>query len=655
MAASSNPEPVTASSEIIRRARTWAAGLREIVHARQSVAESTVVALLRWMTVVSLLIGLALRLTEGSTGLSNPVFMLVVPLTFTLLEALFRWSARGPLVWYSTAVVLSGLGVFTAYRNGPIALIVGMCLVPFVHVLLPARHALWASLAILVGMPVAAILGGQSPAMFILVRAVGTGVILLLICRFSIRHVMLVNDGAMRLGAEVGEEISRLEREAAEAETARSEAARRDDVTGLLTLQGVRAMVAERSTGDEVWGQSAVIAIRLGKWEETASALPLGVQEEALATFGARLRLFAGDDAVVGRLGRTEYVVVWPDAGSNTLSGWPRVRQLYHSLREPVLFGERAIVTAPVVGMSRFPADGATFEDCLRRAEIARVIAQHAGVDAPSRYDPAMERQLVDRAQLMERIRLGITRGDFELWYQPIVPTAGGPARSAEALVRWRDGERGIVGPAEFLPLITSVELLAELSKWVFAQAARDVQRFRKEIDPTFRVAVNVSPELLGGWNATTASRFFEVTGVPHDAIIFELTESAFIELNHEVRRFLESVRARGVRIAIDDFGTGYSSLDRLETFPVDILKVDRAFVRRVGEGSRGSRVLRAIVQMGRDLGLTVVAEGVETEPQRQLLAELGCPSMQGFLYSPAVRADELVRLVVETPLASIG
>ena len=194
---------------------------------------------------------------------------------------------------------------------------------------------------------------------------------------------------------------------------------------------------------------------------------------------------------------------------------------------------------------------------------------------------------------------------------------------------------------------------MPDLTRWALQRAVADVQRIRAAVAPAFRISVNVAPELLTLLDADAALRVFDELGPPSEAITLELTEASFIEITEAVRQVLNSLRARGVKVAVDDFGTGYSSLDRLESLPVDILKIDRAFVRRLdGGAARSVGVIRAVLHLGRELGLEIVAEGVETEAQRAQLAELGCPSMQGYLYSQAVPVDELIALIARTPLA---
>lgn len=198
--------------------------------------------------------------------------------------------------------------------------------------------------------------------------------------------------------------------------------------------------------------------------------------------------------------------------------------------------------------------------------------------------------------------------------------------------------------------------MMPDLTQWALRRAVADVRRIRAAVDPAFRISVNIAPELLAAMNAVAAIRTLESLEAPPESLTMELTEASFIEMNEEVRKVLQAMRARGVKVAVDDFGTGYSSLDRLESLPVDILKIDRAFIRRLdGGASRSAGVLRAVVQLGRVLGLEMVAEGVETEAQRATLAELGCPTIQGYLFSKAVPVDDLIALIERTPAAPVG
>jgi EAL domain-containing protein (putative c-di-GMP-specific phosphodiesterase class I) len=260
-----------------------------------------------------------------------------------------------------------------------------------------------------------------------------------------------------------------------------------------------------------------------------------------------------------------------------------------------------------------------------------------------SRFDPALHAQALSRLELSAELPAAIERGELELHYQPIVGLAGEPAGGVEALVRWRHPARGLLGPGEFIELAERTGAIVPLGRWVLEQACRDVGRWQRESGAeSLYVSVNVSQAQLDDDAFVTHVRgALAAAGVQGSALMVEVTESVFARDADGAAQRLRELRALGVRTAIDDFGTGHSALSALRRLPVDVLKIDRSFIEEIASRPASRTLLAGIVQLGRSLGLEIIAEGVERPDQARELAALGAMSAQGFLYArPMPAAD---------------
>jgi EAL domain-containing protein (putative c-di-GMP-specific phosphodiesterase class I) len=233
-------------------------------------------------------------------------------------------------------------------------------------------------------------------------------------------------------------------------------------------------------------------------------------------------------------------------------------------------------------------------------------------------------------------LRSALERGELELAFQPVVDLASGRVREFEALLRWRHPERGLIGPGEFIGLAEETGLIVPIGNWVLAEACRQaaVWTAARPDDPP-SVAVNVSPRQFR--DTTLGHTLWQAlgeTGVAPDRLTLEVTEAALAEDERGAAAFLHALKGAGVRVALDDFGTGYSSLGRLHLLPLDVIKIDRSFVRDLGRSTHAEAIVRAVTAMGHELGLAVTAEGIETEEQRRALVELGCDRGQGYLFA---------------------
>lgn len=338
------------------------------------------------------------------------------------------------------------------------------------------------------------------------------------------------------------------------------------------------------------------------------------------------------------------------------------VRELHEKLAAafavPLIVASHEIRIRVKAGLARFPENGSDAESMLQNAEAALHKARKSG-ERFLRHRREINTEVAERLALEQRLRVALDAGQFELHYQPQFSIPGKILCGAEALLRWRDPEQGLVPPAVFLNVLESTGLIIDVGDWVLHRAAQDLRRWRLLGFDSLRIAVNVSPVQLR--DPDFADRYLRATGWgshPDErvGVDLEITEGALLEDSATVIGSLEALRARGTQVSIDDFGTGYSSLSRLSKLPVDALKIDRSFVITLSGADESSHALvSTIVSLARALKLSTVAEGVETTEQLEVLRKLGCEQSQGYLHSrpvPGEKLDELLGLAAfQTPL----
>ena len=313
---------------------------------------------------------------------------------------------------------------------------------------------------------------------------------------------------------------------------------------------------------------------------------------------------------------------------------------------EPFVIEQREIPVAVRSGFTIFPEQGTAADALVQQAEAALHSARTTG-ERRVYYSAKTQSQLVSGLALEHRLRLALERQQFELYYQPKVNVRSRRIEGVEALIRWRDPDRGLVSPAEFLPVLESSGLMVDVGDWVIRRAALDCQRWLNAGLPPVRVAVNVSPsQLRRGDFAEAFFKSLHTWSTPEAGLDVEITEGSLHEgLAEEVTK-LKLLRAGGVRVAIDDFGTGYSSLGRLAQLPVDTLKIDQSFISQVPKDPVSRKLVETIVSLARAFNLNTVAEGVENQDQLDFIWHMGCDQSQGYLHSRPLPADEFAHLL---------
>ncbi len=387
----------------------------------------------------------------------------------------------------------------------------------------------------------------------------------------------------------------------------------------------------------------ALLLIDLDHFKEVNDTLGHDKGDELLIEAVRRIDACLGGSDLAARLGGDEFAAVVADsaqlAGLDALAG-----QLVASVAAPYRLGtERAFVSASI-GIAHYPEDAATIADLLRHADQAMYAAKGAGRNRYSRFSHALQDAMQHRIGLSNDLHDALAAGQLDVHYQPIVELATGRICKAEALLRWQHPRHGPVAPSDFVPLAETGGMIIEIGDWVFRRAADEVLRLRALDFPAFQIAVNVSPLQFRNDDGLQQRWLAHLAGLalPAGSVGIEITEGLLLDVSTELTDTLRGFSAAGVQISLDDFGTGYSSLAYLTRFDIDVLKIDRAFVHRMDSQAQDLALCEAIVAMAHKLGLKVVAEGVETEGQRALLAAAGCDYGQGYLFARPMPAPEL-------------
>ena len=303
------------------------------------------------------------------------------------------------------------------------------------------------------------------------------------------------------------------------------------------------------------------------------------------------------------------------------------------------------------IGVAFYPENATTPEALVQAADIAMYEAKRSGKDRVARYSSEMLDKLSDRMSMESALRRAIPGGQLRLYLQPRASAATGELVGFEALVRWQHPELGLVSPQRFIPLAEESYLIVELGNWVAATACEILARWRSIGKKIVPISINVSArQLKDAEFRTHLQAQMHKYGVHSSEIGIELTESMTIGDDDEIQNEFRLLADMGLELMIDDFGTGYSSLARLQSLSVDVLKIDQSFVRNLSAGGEGIVLCQAMTQMGKTLGLTVVAEGVETTEQLQLLQLMGCDEIQGYIASPPVPTDEALQMLEAPP-----
>ncbi|KAF0100394.1 MAG: diguanylate cyclase/phosphodiesterase [bacterium] len=417
-----------------------------------------------------------------------------------------------------------------------------------------------------------------------------------------------------------------------------------DPVTGLPTRPHLLEQLEELARRPE--HAFALLHMDLDGFQKVNDALGHAVGDRLLAEAAGRLvAVLRASDSVI-RSGSDEFALILPGA-ANLDAVLPVARKVLAAMQRPYILGDSRLHLSASIGIALYPEHAADGQQLFRCADIALTAAKHAGRNRWSVYLAEGAAQSSRRVVLEEHMYDAIQNGEFEMHYQPICRAATGEIEAVEALMRWHRPEEGGISPAEFIPLAERNGLIGFLGTWSLRASCHQVARWNAAWGTRLRASVNLSPVQFRQGNIV--SRVREVLGesaLRADCLSLEITEGTLMHDPGEVEEVLNELRGLGVSISVDDFGTGYSSLAYLKRFPLSCLKIDRSFVRDLETDANDLAIVSAIFGLAKELGLRVVAEGVESERQLAILAGKGCDQVQGYLLGRPVSAAELTHKV---------
>ncbi len=387
--------------------------------------------------------------------------------------------------------------------------------------------------------------------------------------------------------------------------------------------------------------QFALLYIDIDEFKGINDSLGHHIGDELLKAVAARIRSCLGENDLIARLGGDEFAVIQTSVKS-IVEIREFVTRIHETIRQPYQCLGHRLSTDASIGVALAPQDGTELDHLIKNADLAMYGAKSDGRRTYRFFEPAMDASAKARLTMEQDLRQALVAGGFEIHYQPVVDLHRNEVTGCEALLRWRHPERGMVSPAEFIPVAEDTGLIIELGDWVLRTACAEAAQWPDHI----RLAVNVSPvQLKCQTLALKIVAALGASGLPASRLELEITEAVLIHDDEAALAILHQLREIGVRIALDDFGTGYSSLSYLKRFPFDKIKIDRCFVSDVAEIDGSAAIVQAVVNIAASRHMTTTAEGVETRAQQQMLRTLGCTEMQGYLFSAAKPGPEVRKL----------
>ncbi len=417
-----------------------------------------------------------------------------------------------------------------------------------------------------------------------------------------------------------------------------------DDLTGLFNRNMMHEQLKQaliRAQRNDL--QVVVAFLDLDNFKDVNDTLGHDAGDLLLKETASRIKACIRENDTVARLGGDEFVIIMADI--DDIEGVERAAiTVLESLSTPYQINEDVVHSSVSIGLTVYPDDALSSEELLKNADQAMYGAKNMGRNSYRYFTESMRDRALNRMRLTQDLRQAIDNDEFFIVYQPIVNLATGEIHKAEALLRWRHPERGLVSPADFVPLAEETGLIINISDWMFDEILSLVSDLRQSNHPDFQVSINTSPIQYKQDTGNITKWLSKLQECTDDScpLAFEITENLLMENKGDLTELLRDLQASGISISIDDFGTGYSSLSYLQNYQADYLKIDISFVQKLTHKSDDATLCEAIVVMAKKLGIQVVAEGIETEEQEQILKAMECDFGQGYLLSKPLEAQDL-------------
>ena len=434
-----------------------------------------------------------------------------------------------------------------------------------------------------------------------------------------------------------------------ELENANSELHRYAYQDGLTDLPNRRFFYEEIQTLiSNINTSFALIFLDLDGFKDVNDSLGHDYGDLLLHHVANRLKACIKDEDIIARLGGDEFTLILKNA--NQTIAVKVADKIKQALLKPIQLKEETVCVTASIGITLYPEHGSTVEKLVKRADQAMYLSKKKGRNRYEFFSYSIEEKATEKRKLIEEIKVGLKESQFELYYQPIFSVDGKSITKAEALIRWNHPQKGLIGPNEFIPMAEKNGLISDIGRWVKSQAIQDCTLFNKLSKRLIQVSVNTSPleiDRSGEWveQWIQASEQFNLPG---HSVLIEVTENTLMGTDSEIKRQLKRLSEFQIDVAIDDFGVGYSSLAYLQRLDIDILKIDRSFIKDIEKNDNSIALVRAIITMAHNLNVEVVAEGVEKQEQYMLLKQMQCDYIQGYYFSKPVSKKVFVSEFIE-------
>ncbi len=420
-----------------------------------------------------------------------------------------------------------------------------------------------------------------------------------------------------------------------------------DTATGLPNrLLLIDRLVMALSAATRSGGMLALLFVGVDRFKMVNDTLGHGLGDKLISNVANRLNACVGKQAVVTRVGGDVFGILLPDLADSKAAA-TIAESMIEEVRQPIDLNGYTWHTSASIGIAVCPDDGQNAELLIKNAESAMYRAKEQGGGGYQFYTKSMNEKVLERILLENSLRQALGNNELVVYYQPLIDGISGRTAGVEALVRWQHPERGLVPPMDFIPLAEETGLIVPIGEWVLRTACAQNKAWQEAGYPPIVVSVNLSGRQFHQSNFIgMVGQVLAETGLAPEYLELEITESIALEDVSYTIAILKELGSMGIKIAIDDFGTGYSSLSYLKRFPITTLKIDRIFVKDATQDAQDAAIITAIIVLAHNLNLKVIAEGVETVEQRLFLRERHCNMMQGFLFSRALPADQMVNLL---------
>ncbi|MBB1272644.1 EAL domain-containing protein [Psychromonas sp. SR45-3] len=395
--------------------------------------------------------------------------------------------------------------------------------------------------------------------------------------------------------------------------------------------------------------QLAIAMLDLDKFKDINDSLGHGVGDAVLVECSKRIKACIRKNDIAARLGGDEFIIVF--VGTTTPEDIDKIAQkLSNSLAKPYLIQEKNIFCTASIGLAFYPNDALTIDALLRNADQAMYRAKTQGRNSVHYFTDNMRTDFMKRMEIIQDLRIAVMQNQFYMVYQPIVNLENNQIIKAEALIRWQHPEKGLISPFDFIPIAEEIGVIIEISQWIFEEVSEQTKIWRNQYCKDLTISINTSPvqfkndgQQIKSWAESLITR-----EIPCEAIAIEITENLVMENQDEVVDVLDTIREQGIAVSIDDFGTGYCSFSYLKNYAIDYLKIDKSFVQNMSADNKDVALCEAIIVMAKKLNIEVIAEGIETEQQKQLLIDAGCLLGQGYLLAKPLSHIDFEKLLIE-------